>query len=214
MPKPLSRRELCEKWGVAATLAAGWSTSARGYPANDTLRIAGIGVGGRGRALLTALRKVPGVKVVALADVWDVSLAEAKKLAEPDAFTTRDFRRVLDRPDVDAALIAAPDHWHVPLCLAAFAAGKDVYCEKPLTHAPAEGAALLAAHARAKRIVQVGTQQRSMPHLQEVRELVRSGKLGTVVKADLSWNRNVGRGAANHQVDPATLDWRAFLRNP
>ncbi len=211
MPEMLSRRELCEKWGVAGTLAAGWSATAAGYPANETLRVAGIGIGGRGRHLLNTLRKVPGVKIVAVADVWDQSLAEAKKIAELDAFLTRDYRRVLDRPDVDAVLIAAPDHWHAPLCHAAFAAGKDVYCEKPLTHTRAEGAALLAAHAHAKRIVQVGTQQRSMPHLQEARAMVQAGKLGTVVKADLSWNRNAGRGAATHNIDPASLDWKAFL---
>jgi predicted dehydrogenase len=111
-------------------------------------------------------------------------------------------------------LIATPDHWHVPMTVDACAAGKDVYVEKPLTHDLGEGRAVIDAQNRHKRVVQVGTQQRSMPQFQRGRELVRAGRLGRVYKVHLTWNRNtdrVRRGPQN--VDPKRLNWKAFLGN-
>jgi predicted dehydrogenase len=182
-----------------------------GAPANETIRVGCIGTGGRCRHLMQSLRTLPNVAIVAVCDVWDDALAEGAKLAAKDAFRTKDYRAVLDRKDIDAVLVGTPDHWHVPIAVAACAAGKDVYVEKPLTHSLEEGAAMLAAHRRHKRIVQVGTQQRSMPHIREAFELCREGKLGKIFRADLTWNRNLGRGSAEHKVDPKSVDWKAFV---
>jgi len=101
-------------------------------------------------------------------------------------------------------LIGAPDHQHVPLTIAACEAGKDVYVEKPLTHSMAEGRVILDAHKRTNRIVQVGMQQRSMPHIQKGYEMVKSGKIGKVYKVHLTWNRNQPRWErTNYKIVPA-----------
>ena len=128
--------------------------------------------------------------------------------ARPSAatrFTTKDHRALLDRKDVDAVLIATPDHWHVPITIDACAAGKDVYVEKPLTHDLAEGAAVIDAQNKHRRIVQVGMQQRSMPQFQKAFEIIRSGQLGKIHKVHLTWNRNQPRhNPKPEDIDPAS----------
>ena len=109
-------------------------------------------------------------------------------------------------------MIGAPDHQHVPLTVDACAAGKDVYVEKPLTHDLAEGARVIAAQNDHRRIVQVGTQQRSMPHIQKARQIIQSGQLGDIHKVHLTWNRNANRAARpNLNIDPKSVDWKRFL---
>ena len=203
------------RYGAGAAVASLGVESARGFRANDTLSIACIGTGGRCRHLMTALVKVPGVKIVAVCDVYDKHRDEGKKLADPKAFALGHYREILDRKDVDAVLIGTPDHWHVPITVDSCNAGKDVYVEKPLTHDPAEGRAVIEAQNKNQRIVQVGTQQRSMPHIQKAYELVKSGRIGRVFKVHMSWNRNAGarmtRGPQG--VDPRGVDWKSFLGN-
>ena len=131
-------------------------------------------------------------------------------------FATKDYQELLDRKDIDAVLIGSPDHWHVPMTIDACAAGKDVYVEKPLTHDLAEGPG---GHRRRrtsnKRIVQVGTQQRSMPHFQKAREMLKAGRLGKVHKVHLTWNRNATASGRRSPlgIDPKQVDWKAFLGN-
>ena len=190
--------------------------SARGYSANDTLNVACIGTGGRAqRTLMPRLAMIPNVRLAAVCDVWDGHLATGSKLADPKAIREgTDYRRLLERPDIDAVLIAAPDHWHVPMTVDACAAGKDVYVEKPLTHDLDEAAEVIAAQNENRRIVQVGTQQRSIPHLQEAREIVRSGQLGAIHKIRLSWNRNSNRQRrTKYGIDPGSVRWKQFLGN-
>lgn len=189
--------------------------SARGYAANDTLNVGCIGTGGRCRTLMQSLVKVPGVKIAGVCDVYDHNLDAARKLADPRAFATKTFAELLARKDIDAVLIGAPDHWHVPMTVAACEAGKDVYVEKPLTHDPAEGAVVVDAQNRHKRVVQVGTQQRSMPHFQKAYDLVKQGRIGRILKVHTTWNRNSGsrmqRGPDT--LDPKAVDWKSFLGN-
>lgn len=194
----------------AGTFVAG--SVAAGYPANETINVGVIGSGGRARHLMKALVKVEKVRIAAVCDVWDVALAEGKKLADPAAKTSKVYASLLGDPDIHAVLVGTPDHQHVPVTIAALAAGKDVYVEKPLTHDVSEGKAVLEAQAKAKRVVQVGTQQRSMPHIAKARELVKAGKIGTVVKVRMSWNRNADRVRKNSLgIDPKGVDWTAFL---
>ncbi|MBX9580071.1 MAG: Gfo/Idh/MocA family oxidoreductase [Gemmataceae bacterium] len=198
--------------GTAALLAATSVESARGFRANDTLRVGIIGPGGRARGLMQSLKKVPNVTITAVCDVWDANLAEGKKLADPQAFATKAHEELLDRKDVDAVLIGTPDHLHVPLTVAACQAGKDVYVEKPLTHDLSEGKAVIDAQNQNKRVVQVGMQQRSMPHLVKAREVLKAGTIGTVHKAKCSWNRNADRARRyKDPMDPKTVDWKRFL---
>jgi predicted dehydrogenase len=182
--------------------------------ANETLNVAVIGSGGRARQLMKALVKVPNVRIAAVCDVWDRHLEDGRKLASDGAFTTKRYQDVLDRKDFDAVLIGTPDHWHVPLTIAACEAAKDVYVEKPLTHDLSEGKAVVEAQDRHKRIVQVGTQQRSMPQYQKAKDMVAAGRIGKVHKAHITWNRNTDRVRRFPLgVDPKSVDWQTFLGN-
>jgi len=207
-----NRREFLERFGGAALLAAGYTATARGFAANETIGVGCIGTGGRCRHLMQAMKEVPGAKIVAVCDVWDANLEQGQKLAEPGAFATKDHHALLARKDVDAVIIAAPDHQHVPLTIDACAAGKDVYCEKPLTHEMSEGQAVIDAQNNHRRIVQVGTQQRSMPQFQEARKIIQSGGIGDVHKVHLTWNRNQARWARDKfNIAPESVDWKRFL---
>ncbi|MCC6419556.1 MAG: Gfo/Idh/MocA family oxidoreductase [Gemmataceae bacterium] len=213
-PRDVSRRSFLKTSAATATAATLVAPAVNVLGANERLNIGLIGTGGRCRRLMQSLAQIPNVRMTALCDVYEPNLDLARKLADPKAFTTRDYRQLLARKDIQGVLIATPDHWHVPMTIAACAAGKDVYVEKPLTHDLGEGRAVIEAQNRHKRVVQVGTQQRSMPQFQRARELVRSGRLGRVHKIHLTWNRNtdrVRRGPQN--VDPQRLDWQAFLGN-
>jgi len=214
MHSPSDRREFLERVGVATAgaLTAGYTATAKGYPANETISVGCIGTGGRCRRLMSDLGQLPGVKMTAVCDVWDKHLEAGRQLADPKATVTKDFRELLARKDIDAVVIGTPDHWHVPMTVAACAAGKDVYVEKPLTHDLAEGEAVIAAQNKHQRIVQVGMQQRSMPHIQEGYDIIRSGQLGTIHKVHLTWNRNTNRAQRNPLgVKPASVDWKSFL---
>ncbi|MGH2627022.1 MAG: Gfo/Idh/MocA family protein [Anaerolineales bacterium] len=211
------RREFLESLGIGAAglLAAGYQATAAGYPANETINLGLIGCGGRCRVeLLPGLKQIAGVRIAAVCDVWDHHRELALKEADPQALATRDFREVLDRKDIQGVLIATPDHWHSPMTVAACAAGKDVYVEKPLTHDLSEGPAVIDAQNRHQRIVQVGMQQRSMPQFQKAREVIRSGGIGKVHRVHLSWNRNSpGGGRRTYGIDQKTVDWKRFLGN-
>ena len=176
--------------------------------ANEEVRVAVLGPGGRGRWLTDRAAKLPGVRVVALCDVWRNALDAASK-QQPDADRSADYRAVLDREDVDAVIIATPDHWHAKMTADAVAAGKHVYVEKPVTHARDDGAALVRAVRESGRTVQVGTQQRSMPHLAEAKRIVEDGTLGDLVFVRMTWNRNQPAGG-KPTVDVNTVDWPAF----
>lgn len=210
----ISRRSFLRTAAVSGAAATFATSTATAQDANNRINIGLIGTGGRCRHLMQALAKVPNTRMMALCDVYQPNLDQASKLADPKATTYRDYRRLLDNKDVHAVLIASPDHWHVPMTVDAMAAGKDVYVEKPLTHSLAENKVILDALKKHRRIVQVGTQQRSMTHIIRARDLVTGGRLGTVHKVHLTWNRNsdrVRRGPQN--VDPTLLDWKAFLGN-
>jgi predicted dehydrogenase len=199
---------------TAAGLAAFGVPAVNVLGANDEIHIGCIGTGGRCRHLMKALQRIPNVRMTALCDIYDPHLDEARKLADPKAVTTHVYKEILDRKDIHAVVIGSPDHWHVPMTIDACLAGKDVYVEKPLTHNLEEGAAVIDAQNKNKRIVQIGTQQRSMPQFEKGRDLVRKGLLGKIHKVALSWNRNSDRVRKNPLgIDPNKVDWKAFLGN-
>ncbi len=216
MSSNFNRREFLEQAAIAAAglATAGFTATAKGFAANETLNVGCIGTGGRCRRLMERLNMIPGVRIAAVCDVWDHHLEEARKLADPQAFATKHYRELLERKDIDAVVIGSPDHWHVPMTIDACEAGKDVYVEKPLTHDLSEGPKVIEAQKRTNRIVQVGTQQRSMPQFLQAIEILRSGKLGTIHKVHLTWNRNSDRWERpNYKIDPKTVLWKDFLGN-
>ncbi len=211
-----SRRAFLERVGLAGTgalLAGAITETARGFAANDTIHVGCIGTGGRCRTLMKSLATIPGVRLAAVCDIYDAHLEEGRKLADPKAAATKQYRELLDRKDIDAVLIGTPDHWHGPTTVDACNAGKEVYVEKPLTHDLSEGKAVIEAQNKNQRIVQVGMQQRSMPQFQKARERIKEGRAGAVFKVHLTWNRNVGRAFQRTPlgIDPKTVDWKMFL---
>ncbi len=190
----------------AATAAA----SARVAGANDRVRIGVLGAGGRGAYVARTAKEFGNAEIAALADVYQPRFATAMKTLNPSASAHRDYRAVLDMKDVDAVVIGSPDHWHVPMTIAAVRAGKDVYVEKPLTHSVAEGRTVIDAVNASSQVVQVGYQQRSYPHFQQARELIQSGGIGSVTQVLCWWNQNYA-GARQPQIDAARLDWEQFL---
>ena len=202
--------------GLGASAAGLWSVGAKSarysYSANETLNIGCIGTGGRCRSLMRTIKKVPGVRLAAVCDIWDDHLEKGRELADPAAFTSKHYHDLLESKHIDAVIIGSPDHWHVPMTVDACKAGKDVYVEKPLTHDPSEGDAVIRAQNEYGRIVQVGMQQRSMPQFRKAYEIIQSGVLGKIHKVHLTWNRNtdkVRRRPVN--IDPSSLNWKQFL---
>ncbi len=196
--------------GVTAATALSYT---RVIGANDRIQIALIGCGERGRSDLANFAKL-GVDVVALCDIWDAQIEHAKQIG-PNARTFHDYRQALDLKEVDAALVAVPDHWHAPIGLDALHAGKDVYIEKPLTLKPEEGPAIVKAARVNNRVCQVGMQQRSGHHyLEAKREYMDSGRLGKLTLARTWWHGNsyhLRKAPASLQTMPATLDWASYL---
>jgi predicted dehydrogenase len=220
--------------GAGGVALSAWSARsfAKVIGANERVRIGVIGTGGRAVQLMDHLiprpsdpvqggipqwktKSVDGAELVAAADVYEPHLNRAAAKAGPKTARFRDYRKLLDQKDVEAVIIAAPDHWHKPMLLDALAAGKDVYVEKPVTHALEEGPEEIRAVEQSGRIVQTGTQQRSWPHYVRGKEIVASGALGTVRLVEAFWFMNYGvRGVHNlpkSQAPPADLDWKAWL---
>ena len=180
--------------------------------ANDRMRVGAIGTGERCQYLLSLLNKLGGNDIVAVCDVYEPHRLEAKtKSATPDAKDCVDYREVLDRKDIDAVVIGTPDHWHVPITIAAVRAGKDVYCEKPVTHTIQEGAPLIAAVKQSKQVVQTGTQQRSWDHYLQAKEVVKSGQLGDITFIRTYWYQNHLSHQTDLDIDQSKLDWKRFL---
>ena len=212
IPNDVSRRTFLMT--SAAALAVVGAPAALARSAGETLNIGCIGTGGRCQTLMKSLVKVPNVRIAAVCDIYDAHLAAARKIADPKAVAVKVYKEILDNKDIDAVLIGAPDHWHVPMTVDALAAGKDVYVEKPLTHKLEEGKIILEAQNKSKQIVQVGMQQRSMPHIAKARDLIKEGRIGKVCKVHLTWNRNSDRVQKTPlNIDPKTMDWKAFLGN-
>src|SRR5262249_9693696 len=162
---------------LKSTAAAGL-VAAQKISANDRLQIALIGAGGMGSGDTRYQLEFPGVALVAVCDIYDGRLARAKEVWGNDLFTTRDYREVLVRKDVDAVIVATPDHWHSRITIASLDAGKDVYCEKPMVHFVEEGNDVIAAQQRSGKILQVGSQYVSSLVYQKARELLQAGAIG------------------------------------
>ncbi len=184
---------------------------------NDQLQIALIGSGGMGVADTNTAITVPGIKLIAVCDLYDGRLAEAKKRWGNDLKTTKDYREILEMKEVDAVIIATPDHWHKDISVAAMNKGKHVYCEKPMVHDITEGPAVIAAQDKNKVVFQVGSQGLSSLGNEKAKALLKQGAIGQLNYAEGFWSRMSPTGAWQYPIpadaSPKTVDWDTFIAN-
>src|SRR5437868_7935910 len=182
---------------------------------SDTVRFGIIGTGTQGSDLLRNALKVPGAECVAVSDLYDTRLETAKTILKKNVDTAKDYRRILDSKEIDAVIVATPDHWHRRLVVEAAHAGKDVYCEKPMSHSAEDGFAMVDAVKKNNRICQIGSQRVSSIMYAKAKEIWDSGRLGQVDTIEAVWDRNSDSGAWMFPVRPyaneKTIDWKTSL---
>jgi predicted dehydrogenase len=180
-------------------------------PPSDRVRFGIIGVGMQGSGLLANAIQLPGVECVAAADLYDGRHTLAKEIAGAKITTTRRYQELLDNKEIDCIVAAVPDHWHKKVVVDAVSAGKDIYCEKPMSHSAADGVAMVAAAQKTGRIVQIGSQRVSSVICTKAKELLANGIIGTLTLVEGSLGRNDPTGAWEYppppDASPATIDW-------
>jgi predicted dehydrogenase len=219
----INRRQFLEKSSLiaAAATAAGGAREASAQLNNSAaastkpVRLGFIGVGIRGTLLMEAAAGIAGVEIKAVADCYKGHLDRAGELITPAPATTGNYQEILARGDIDAVVIATPDHWHLKMTQEALAAGKHVYVEKPMTHSWEEGEAFISAVEKSGKVLQVGSQYMSMGCAQKAVELIKSGRLGQITLVEGKFHRNTATGAWYYPIPPdaapATVDFESFL---
>lgn len=192
--------------------------SSRPVPPSDQVRFGMIGIGMQGSGLLPDAISIPGVTCVAAADLYDGRHELAKEITgNPNLPTTRHYQELLDRKDIDCVVAAVPDHWHKRVVVDACNAGKDIYCEKPMSHTAAQGFEMADASRRNNRIVQIGSQRVSSALCARAREMYANGAIGNVEMVELSLGRNDPTGAWEYppplDLSPQNLDWETWLND-
>ncbi len=189
--------------------------------ANDKINVAAIGVGGRGgfdAGTVVRLGESSGAQLVAVCDVYEKRKKAVAERLKCEGYT--DYREVLARSDVDAVIVATPDHWHARIALEAMERGKDVYLEKPMTHTIAEAKQLVDKAKETKRIIQVGSQTTSAAHWHLAKKYIADGAIGKMVMSQGSYHRNNPRGEWNYRIEPEAgpegkgddhIDWETWL---
>jgi predicted dehydrogenase len=184
---------------------------------NDKIRIAGIGMGIMGYNDVNTALKVPGVEMVAACDLYTGRLERAKEVYGANIFTTRDYRELLNRKDIDAVIIATGDHWHAPIAIDAMTQGKAVYCEKPMVHKLSEGLPVIQAQKKTGKTLQVGSQRVSSIELAKAKELYQAGEIGQLNCIEASYDRQSALGAWQYTMpldaSPTTVDWDRYIAN-
>jgi len=214
MSERATRRDFVKTGAAAAVGAVTAASSKRAVGANDRIRLGFIGVANRGGQLIEATLPCADAEIVALCDVDEDPLGKRKAELGTQVSTHKDFREILDRKDIDAVVIATPDHWHAIQTIDACEAGKDVYVEKPLSITVVEGRRMVEAARRNDRVVQVGTHRRSCRMFGELAERVQAGEIGKVTVARCYRLSNMwpdGIGKAEDSAPPPNLDWDMWL---
>lgn len=194
---------------------AGVLAQAQSVAPSDRIAVGMIAAGSRSHELLEAIKKVPGTEIVGVCDAYTGRVERAIERTQSRAKDYRSHERILADPSIDAVTIGTPDHWHKKMVLDALQAGKDVYCEKPLTFTVDEGLEIATAAEKTGKILQVGSQSISSNSTKKLREWVQSGKLGQVTMIRAAYNRNSAGGSWIYPIppdaSPKTVDWEAFL---
>lgn len=231
MKKETSRRSFLKKaaFGSAAmstvpmVLTAGYEQrlllhknyELQNFSANDQINLGLIGSGIQGIYDTSTALKVQGVKLVAVCDLYTGRLDRAKELWGTDLFTTRDYRTLLERKDIDAVIVATPDHWHKKITIDALKAGKHVYCEKPMVQKFEEGKEIIDAQKSSGKLCQVGSQGMSSLGNEKAKQLYEDGAIGEIVLLDMQNNRYSAEGAWQYPIppdaNPDTVDFDTFL---
>ncbi len=189
----------------------------RKYSPNDVIRVAGIGMGIMGFGNAKTALELPGVEFVAACDLYDGRLERAQHDfgGKNQIFTTKDYRQILNRKDIDAIIISTTDHWHDKISIEAMNAGKHIYCEKPMVHHIEEGHAVIAAEKKNKSIYQVGSQRASSIAFARAKELFKAGEIGQLNMIEATYDRQSALGAWQYTIppdaSPATIDWQRYL---
>ncbi len=182
--------------------------------ANNKIRVAVIGPGGMGQGDARDASIVPGVEIVAAADIYDSRLDRMKE-TYPGIATTRDYRELIARRDIDAVIIATPDHWHARISIDALAAGMDVFCEKPMVQRIEDGKRVIEAWKKSGRIFQMGSQYASALAFQKIRQMLAAGAIGELNSVECWLDRNTAMGAWKYSIppdaSPQNIDWESFL---
>ncbi len=185
------------------------------FAANDQINLALIGSGILGIYDTTSALRVPGVNLVAVCDLYTGRLDRAKELWGDDIFVTRDYREILDRKDVDAVIVATPDHWHKKISIAAMNSGKAVYCEKPMVQNFDEGRDIIKTRKETGKVMQVGSQGMSSLGNEKAKQLYEDGAIGQIVMLDMFNDRYSAEGAWQYPIppdaNPDTVDFDTFL---
>jgi predicted dehydrogenase len=225
MNRPSSRRQFLQAGAGAAGAAFATKaiplraeevqTPATAVPASDRVRFGMIGVGMQGSGLLEASISLPGVECAAACDLYDGRHTLAREIVKDDLRTTRRYQELLADKGIDCIVAAVPDHWHKTIVVDAVAAGKDIYCEKPMSHTAADGFEMVAAAQKSGRLVQIGSQRTSSVVCAKARELVAKGVLGDLQLVEGSMGRNDPNGAWQYppppDLSPSNLDWDTWL---
>ncbi|PYV21518.1 MAG: gfo/Idh/MocA family oxidoreductase, partial [Acidobacteria bacterium] len=185
----------CATWGPFAA-------AARAFPPSDTVRVGIVGVGMQGSGLLRTAIRLPGVECVAACDLYDGRQELAKEIVGKPIPTTRRYQELLENKDIDCIIAAIPDHWHKQIVVDAANAGKDIYCEKPMTHHVPEGFEMIAAEKKNNRIIQIGSQRRSSIIYAKAKDLYEQGAIGEVCLVEAVMGRNDPCGAWQYTVPP------------
>ena len=186
------------------------------FTPNDKIRIGCIGLGIMGHNDIRTALKVPGVELVAVADLYDGRLVRAKELYGKDLFTTRDYNEILKRNDIDAGIVATSDNWHAKATIDSLKAGKHVYCEKPMVHRISEGLPMIAAEKQYGKKLQVGSQRVSSIAYAKAKELYRAGEIGKLTCIEAFTDRQSALGAWEYTMpidgSPQTVDWNKYTK--
>ncbi|HEV8058537.1 MAG TPA: Gfo/Idh/MocA family oxidoreductase [Gemmataceae bacterium] len=212
---PLLDRRQFQQTAVAAGVTAACALPGRAIQgSNDRIRLGVIGLGNRGDQLLDAFLPHADAQIIALCDLYEPYREAAQKKVGGKATLYTDYRKLLENKDIDAVVIATPDHWHALQCVAACRAGKDVYVEKPVSLTIAEGRKMVQVAKETGRITQVGLHRRSSKSLHEAIELLHAGAIGRVTVVRCFHIRNespMGIGNPADCVAPAGFDWDTWL---
>ncbi len=206
---PITRRNFLQ---AGAALAAAPKSS---FAANDRVQIGVIGTGARSQELMQALVTLPGNEIVGVVDAYAGRVQRTLERLHGRPKVFKNYHELLAQPSIDAVVVATPDHWHRRMVLDAVGAGKDVYCEKPLTYASSEGPEIIRAANKSGRIVQVGSQGMSSQIQRKAKQMIQAGDLGQVTLIRATFNRNTASGAWIYPIppdaSPETVNWEMFL---
>ncbi|HEX3106519.1 MAG TPA: Gfo/Idh/MocA family oxidoreductase, partial [Terriglobales bacterium] len=220
-PSFFSRRKFLGLSAAAAGATIGGKTlllhpeplfAAEDMPAGEHVRFGMIGIGMQGSGLLTNSIELPGIECVAACDLYDGRHTLAREITRNASLpVTRRYQELLANKDIDCIVAAVPDHWHKQVVVDAVSAGKDIYCEKPMSHSPADGVAMVEATKRTGRIVQIGSQRVSSQICAKAKEMISQGMLGEMMLIEGWLGRNDPTGAWEYpppfDLSPQNLDW-------